>query len=286
MAVVEAAYKAESAQDGFSPSVDIRCRIFEADTLAEAMSALYAQTPAYWNLYGDSTVILPKAGIACERLTESGCWDGVVTYQVQSAPTVAPPDSAPEFSFDTSGETKHIHSGFTQTGYPKGASPNFGTALGVSRDGIEGTDIIVPGYRWSETHYLSQAFVNSNYKILLADFTGTVHGDDDGTQPGPFRGFPSGEVLFLGAQGSLRGSGDWQITYSFARLPNESNLTVGDITVEKKNGWQYLWIRTAERKIGEMPPHQVVAHVPSYVYVADVYRSRDFEELGIGTDPI
>ncbi|OWY70407.1 hypothetical protein B7486_16595 [cyanobacterium TDX16] len=284
MAVVEPAYKAESGGDGFGPFAEIRYRIFEADTLAEAMAALYAGTPGFFNLYGDSSAILPKASIACERLTENGAWDGVVTYQVQSAQSVAPPDSAPEFSFDTSGESKHITQALSQTSYPDSVAPDFGNSIGVSRDGIEGVDIIVPGYKWTETHYLSNSFVTADYKRLLADFTGSVHGGDDVEANHRFRGFAPGEVLFLGAQGSRRGSGDWQLTFSFARLPNETDLQIGDLTVDEKLGWQYLWIRSRQTVIGDTEP--VIGAAPSFVYVASVYPEKDFEQLGIGTQPI
>lgn len=285
MATVEPAYRAESGADGFGPLAAIRYRIFDADTLAEAMAALYAQTPGVFNLYGDFSVILPKASIEVERLTEDGAWDGVVTYQVQTAQTIAPPDSGPEFSFDTSGETRHVTSGLGQVGYPEGVAPDFGVSVGVSKDGIEGTDIIIPGYKWTETHYLSNNTVSAEYKRLLADLTGCVHGGSDVEATHNFRGFEPGEVLFLGAQGSRRGAGDWQLTFSFSRLPNQANFMVGDILVEKKHGWQYLWIRTHERKIGDAP-NEVVGALPSYVYVATVYPEADFEELGIGLEPI
>lgn len=283
MATVEPAYKAESGADGFGPLAAVRYKIFEAETLAEAMASLFAQTPPYFNLYGDNTVILPKASIEVERLTEDGAWDGVVTYQVQTAQTVATPGAEPEFSFDTSGESKHITQALSQTSYPDSVAPDFGNSIGVTKDGIEGVDIIVPGYKWTETHYISNANVTPDYKRLLADFTGSVHGGEVETNH-RFRGFAPGEVLFLGAQGSRRGSGDWQLTFSFARLPNETDLSIGDLTVSKKLGWQYLWIRSRQTVIGDVEP--VIGASPSFVYVASVYPERDFEELGIGLEPI
>jgi hypothetical protein len=51
-----------------------------------------------------------------------------------------------------------------------------------------------------------------------------------------FKGFAAGECLFLGAAGTKRGSGDWEIGYRFASSPNVTGLTVGDITgINKKD---------------------------------------------------
>jgi len=51
-----------------------------------------------------------------------------------------------------------------------------------------------------------------------------------------FKGFAAGEVLFLGASGSKRGDGDWEITFNYAASPNVTNLPVGSITVASKKG--------------------------------------------------
>jgi hypothetical protein len=55
---------------------------------------------------------------------------------------------------------------------------------------------------------------------------------------------PSGECPFIGAAGTKRGSGGWEIAYRFADRPNVTGLGVGDITgIAKKD--LHLWVRTA-----------------------------------------
>ncbi|MCK4343502.1 MAG: hypothetical protein KAY37_17450 [Phycisphaerae bacterium] len=77
---------------------------------------------------------------------------------------------------------------------------------------VEGVDIAVPVYHFSETHYLPDAIVSPAYRGTLFSLTGKVNG-------GAFKGFAAGECLFLGAAGAKRGSGDWEITFRFAASP-------------------------------------------------------------------
>lgn len=98
---------------------------------------------------------------------------------------------------------------------------------------VEGVDIDVPVYHFSETHYLPltcrpeqssvvakrprprrgrrhvkglpDAIVTPAYSGTQFNLTGKVNG-------GAFKGFAAGECLFLGAAGAKRGSGDWPLT--------------------------------------------------------------------------
>ena len=91
---------------------------------------------------------------------------------------------------------------------------NFMGAIGVSGDGVDGADITVPVYNFSEVHYKSRSFVDDSYKSTLFELTGTVNSRK-------FRMFATGEVLFLGASGTKRGGDDWELTYRFAASPTE-----------------------------------------------------------------
>ncbi len=95
---------------------------------------------------------------------------------------------------------------------------------------------------------------------------------------GPFRGFAAGEVLFLGASGTKRGGGDWEITFRFAASRNRTNLTIGDITGISKKGWEYLWVRYAD---AEDANAKALIKKPVAVYVEKVYEEGDFGALGI-----
>jgi len=111
--------------------------------------------------------------------------------------------------------------------------------------------------------------VTGAYKVILFHMTGRVNAF-------PFKGFAPGEVLFLGASGSLRGQEDWEITFRFAASPNAINLKVGDIVGIVKKGWEYLWVRYADAE-----DENVLVKQPTAAYVEQVYEYGDFALLGI-----
>jgi hypothetical protein len=115
------------------------------------------------------------------------------------------------------------------------------------------------------------AVVDQAYKLTLFNLTGR-------TNNAVFKGFAAGEVLFLGASGSKRGSNLWEITFRFAASPNVTGLTVGSITGIAKSGWDYLWVRYADAE-----DQNVLVKQPIAVYVERMYESGNFAGLLIGT---
>ena len=180
------------------------------------------------------------------------------------------------FAFDTGGGTKHLNQSIKTDGkYPNDA-PDFAGAIEVDNEGnVNGVDVTMPVLNFTETHTLAGSRVSTSYKKTLASLTGTVNRSG-------FRGFSAGEVLFLGASGTKRSkksSAPWEITYRFAVSPNQAGLQVGDIKVARKYGWDYLWVRYAD-KVAEGGKN--VVKKPVGVYVEMVYPEGDFGNLGIG----
>lgn len=180
------------------------------------------------------------------------------------------------FAFDTGGGTKHINQSLKTDGRYPNTAPDFAGAIGVDNEGnVNGVDVTMPVLNFTETHTLAGSRVSTSYKKTLAALTGTVNKSS-------FRGFSTGEVLFLGASGTKRSkkaSAPWEITYRFAVSPNQSGLQVGDIKVTRKYGWDYLWVRYAD-KVAEGGKN--VVKKPVGVYVEMVYPEGDFGNLGIG----
>jgi hypothetical protein len=177
------------------------------------------------------------------------------------------------FSFDTGGVTTHItQSLITVNKYAAGGgtAPDCQGAIGVTGDSVEGTDITVPVYNFTETHYITDAAVTGAYKLALFQLTGKVNN-------GTFKGFAAGEVLFLGASGAKRGTDDWEITFRFAASPNVTGLSVGPITGITKLGWDYLWVRYTDTE-----DENVLVKQPIAAYVERVYEQGNFASLGIG----
>ncbi len=234
------------------------------DELA-AMQAVRTTAPATHNdLERDEISLEPVA---------SNHWEATVQYV---SPDKELEEGESSFSFDTGGGSQHITQSLsTISKYaPAGkTAPDFKGAIGATADSVEGVDITVPVYNFSETHIIADADVDNTYKGVLAALTGK-------TNDAAFKGFAIGEALFLGASGSKRGKGDWEISFRFAASPNKTGLTVGSITGIAKKGWEYLWVRykdDVDATAGAM------VKVPQAVYIEQVHEDGDFADLAIGT---
>ena len=195
----------------------------------------------------------------------NGIWEVAVHYGLKKQTNQS------SFSFDTGGGTAHVTNSIsTVARYPANA-PDCQGAVGISGDSVEGVDITVPVYNFSETHYLPAASISGAYKATLFNLTGKVNG-------GSFKGFAAGEVLFLGASGSQRGNEDWEISYKFAASPNKTSLSVGSVTGIAKGGWQHLWVLYSSAV-----DQNALIKRPIAAYVEQVYWPADFSLLGIGT---
>src|SRR5699024_6424318 len=146
-------------------------------------------------------------------------------------------------------------------------APDYKGAIGYNNGNVNGTDILVHSYHFSETHYF--ATVSQAYKNTLFALTGKVN---DAT----FKGLAAGECLFLGATGSKHGDGPWAVTYNFAGSPNQTGLVVGDITGISKDGWDYFWVHYAPK---DDTNAKAVVQQPTAAYVEKVYERGDFSQL-------
>ena len=224
--------------------------------------------------YGD----LIRSSIALEPIHVDTANPGSCLWEVavQYGKKEQPEEGESTFQFDTGGGTRHITQSLATVSRhaPAGkTAPDFQGAIGVTHDSVEGVDITVPVYHFSETHYLPNSQVTLGYRATLFGLTGKVNDAD-------FKGLSAGECLFLGAAGSQRGFGeDWEITFRFAASPNTSSLTVGPITGIAKKGWEYLWVRYAD---AEDPAAKTLVKKPVGAFVEKVYEDGDFSGLGIG----
>ena len=257
---------------GANPAVELRfvVRGTGADLQNDegALGALEDEAP-------DEFLNLPRRDVRLEP-AGPGLWDGEASYAPVSNEFEPPQTGESVFAFDTGGGTQHItQSKDTVSSHaPSGSSaPDFGGAIGVTADGVEGVDITVPIYQFSETHYLADSVVTPAYRGTLFYLTGKVNN-------GSFRGLAPGECLFLGASGSKRGEDDWEITFRFAGSPNVTGLTVGPISGINKKGWEYMWVRYAD---SEDTTAKVLVKKPVAVYIEKVYESASFTGLGIGS---
>ena len=261
--VVQERFESRESTEGDSPSVDLQFWIGGTDDDLVAKAALLSASPVWYDGLVRQSANTKPVG--------PGLWDGVVRY----GPRKKPETGESTFQFDTGGGQQKITQSLqtVQKKAPPGkTAPDFKGAIGVTHDNVEGVEITIPVYNFSETHYVAAADVTGAYKAALFALTGKVNN-------AAFRGFSAGEVLFLGASGSKRGEEDWEISFKFAASPNATNLTVGDITGINKKGWEYLWVRYAD---DEDANAKVLIKKPIAAYVEKVYEEGDFSGLGIG----
>ncbi|OHB56824.1 MAG: hypothetical protein A2Y07_06845 [Planctomycetes bacterium GWF2_50_10] len=178
------------------------------------------------------------------------------------------------YSFDTGGGSQHITQSFSTINRyaPAGkTAPNFEGAIGVDDNSVNGCDIIVPTYSFSETYIMDASRITDAYKSTLFNLTGKVNS-------APWRHYQQGEVLFQGASGSKRGKGDWELAFKFSASPNKTNVTIGSITGISKKGWEYLWVRYAD---ADDTGAKALIKKPLAVYIEQVYEYGNFAGLGV-----
>jgi len=252
---------------GERPSAELKYIVRGTGDAVAARDAVATAAPATFDGLVQKTVSVEPIGDG------SDLWEGTVQYGV--AARAAPPATGDSvFNFDTGGGTQHITQSLSTVGSyaaPGMTNPNFRGAIGVTHDTVEGVDITVPVYHFSETHYKPASQVTDAYKGTLFGLTGKVNS-------AAFHGCAAGECLFLGASGSKRGDDDWEITYRFAASPNRTNLTIGDITGVAKKGWEYLWVHYVD---DEDATAKRLVKRPAFVRVEKVYETGDFSGLGI-----
>jgi hypothetical protein len=250
-------YRSREGNEGDSPSAELRFVIRGTNDDVTVRGLLEASSPlTYLGLRRTDYSFEPLGGEV---------WNGSVRYSETEEP---------QFTFDTGGGSQHVSQSLTTVGRhaaPNETAPVFHGAIGVNDDQVAGTDITVPVYNFTETHFIHNDLVTPAYKLALFSLTGKVNGS-------AFKGFAKGELLFLGASGSKRGKDDWEITYRFAASPNADDLTLGDISGISKEGWHYLWVRFAD---DEDTAAKALIKKPVAVYVEQVYQYGDFSLLGL-----
>lgn len=201
----------------------------------------------------------------------------------QPTSSVGPEDKlGPEFSFTTSGGTEHVTQSLgtiTEAGYGGRVPPETNNAIGVSKSGVAGCDIIVPKFECSTVRRV--AFVTMNYVNRLVDCTGCVNN-------ATWHEFDHHCALFLGAEGHYDGQvadDSWLVTFKFLIGRNQTDILIRagslpslDLRIESKFAHDYLWVGY-EPDVDETAG--VLLQVPWFAKVERLYKEADFaEKLG------
>jgi hypothetical protein len=249
---------------GENASAELIYTVGGSDSDTAIKTAVEAAAPEEYEGLSRQTIDIEP--VTVDTVNQRGLWTATVRYGRMPLNQIG---GTPIYNFETGGGTQHITQSLSTTRYPSDTAPDFKGAIGVSGGSVQGVDITVPVYNWSETHRLSAATVTTAYRSTLFGLTGKVN---DAT----WREFAAGEVLFLGASGSRRGEDEWEITFKFAASPKRSGIQVGDIGGIEKGGWEYLWVYYED----DISNNRLLKK-PTAVFVEQVYYSGSFSSLGI-----
>jgi hypothetical protein len=263
--VYEAFPSREFTAGGDNPSVVLNWIVLGTSDELAAKNAALALSPVIYDglFYRDMT----------GKETAPSVWEIQAKYGARKPPK----ELDYKFAFDTTGgKLKITQSRETIHRYapPGKQAADHKGAIGVTDHGVEGCEIVVPKFSWSETWQLPIAEYGWAYSQKLKLITGKVNG-------WRFRGFPAGQVLFHGGKGSASTKDPTliEITYTFEQSDDVKAQTIGDITNVAKAGWQYLWVQYQETHDQSA---KSFARQPVGVYVEKVYDSANFTLLGIG----
>ena len=262
--------------NGVNPTADVEYLITGATSLDDAMTLLDPDSgnyaiPLQFDLFGTGNVMLPLASTDPNEIG-NGIWEVIARYSYTEAIL-----EAMEFAFETSGGTQHIVHSLGSRGYAPAdkTAPSCHGLIGATADGIEGVDVGVPAFQWTEMYAMLASEVTAEFKLTCYNLTNKVNTTT-------FRGFDAKTVQFLGASGAVRALDSYAyITLRFTAQPRIQNYAFGDapdqIIVDYKDGWEYITIR-AERETDE----GVLNQKPKLVYVHTVFDHAEFGDLGFG----
>jgi hypothetical protein len=246
--------------NGVIQSATLRYNIFGTNDALAADTALLETAPFY--IFGS----LKRGASHVEKRAHKG-FEGIIEYLRQ--------ENTFTFSFDTSGGTQHVTQSYQTLGRYAAqgyTAPNHNGAIGVQEGDVTGCDIIAPTLNFSMSK-TNNGIIDISFIKLLAGLTGKINS-------AAFFSFAPGEVLFEGASGSQNSleplHETFSVSYKFKASPNATGLTVGNIQVAFKRGWDYFWIQYLEK---EDTQSKTTQKVPFAAYVEAVYQEADLNIL-------
>lgn len=218
-------------------AIEFVYHVYGTDDILEARDALLddANTPPTFNDLDRD--LLPDID------PEGEFWKAIVRYGTVGGGIGGPPTGFERHDFAIGGGSARIKTAISTQSFGANA-PDTGALIGVSDDGAggwtaQGLDINVPTSEFTIVRYMPASTITDAYQLQLEAMAFT-------TNDAVFRGRAIGEVLFLGANGTLRPTlSDYEMAFRFARRINRTDIVVpgvpSDITVTgTTGGWQYL----------------------------------------------
>jgi hypothetical protein len=270
--------------DGFEGSSGVLKFIIQLDEEGEdevfLRNWLVDNAPLTLDPYGTGELYHRKTIGIAPRL------DGVMTFNVDV--NYAQPKPA-TISFTTTGGSQKIRYSLGTVRMLDSAGPvapgvdgpDFGQAINVTKDQIEGVDIITPQLVYKITRSWDAADITQDYLDDLEKLTGTVNDSElSVTINAVTRVWKAGEVRFDGADVQAAADFRVEITYTLSINKNidpddaSTHWEVAGINITDKAGWDYIWFYSEETE-----DQGVRVQTPIYAVIEQVYYSADHSKL-------
>lgn len=250
-------------ESGIFKSAEIPYMVFGAEDETEALNEAYANVPESFNgLFRKGIKII-------ERMNETSFKVGV-SYSGPAEGGANVDNEDGSFSFDTTGGTQTVMVSRKTIGIYPDTAKSCNGAINFDGDQVNGVEIIQPILNFTETAAFDAYEITTDFKKKMAEYTGCVNWK-------PWRGYAAGEVLFRGVTGSGKYHKPCELTFNFSFSANRSDFKVGDIEIDNKYGWDYMWSRYTRKIDGGN-----IVCKPIAVYIERLFEFVDFRELRIG----
>lgn len=249
--------------------------------------------PYYYNYHRRSRVEITHVGSGFYEVTASYANTSFGLIDQSDKPDTFVTDDGTVLLFggltiDTTGGTEHVVQcplWSTERSFPDGEAPFMEGAVNVVGDKVNGVDITMPSFAFTETYSVSadRLLTRGRDGKTWTPWMETLHKHTGKVNSKKFRVFDAGEVLFMGARTQVTpGQTNAQVTLSFSVRRNivgtadEPYFVGQQIEIDRKDGWDFLWIEYEDVAEGD-----ALLKRPKYVYIDPVYERVDFRVLGI-----
>lgn len=268
----------------------------DTDTETEMRAAMVAASP---DDYEDKS----RQGITEWEQQSNTLWFGTVTYSNNEVRALEGSGSSlrQRVRYSTAGGTQHVTQSLETMGRfavnplndetDDAFARDFKGAIGVGADGdVTGVDIGVGSFDFVVELHIPKSEVTID--VIRAHFELAFHTNAETFSVTFFEGvssadlvidFEEGEVLFTGCTDASEDGDYLNFTLGFSALPNISGsseaLSVGDITIEEKKGWDHLWVFYGPDVWEGTGDFKAKVVKPASAYVERVFDPGDFDRL-------
>lgn len=213
--------------------------------------------------------------ISVDRQEDNAIYYTVSYQQDETSSADKKQEEQATVSFDCGGGTMHrthaigkerIAFGTKKAGGAIGWNGKSGSEMSIT-----GVDIPTAQLRETYTKIMKLSKITTAYKRKVANLVGKVN-------MGSFKGWESGEVMFLGMSYSCpaKKSAKVTVSFNFSIQMNEHNAQVGEKKIGNKKGWEYVWVLSKTVMDKDTPKLDIEA-----IYVDQVCEYANFGILGL-----